>query len=63
MEATDEAGRPFDRTITCVDCRTLFVWTVGEQAFFRERNFTAPRRCRPCRDRVRERKLSALNEL
>lgn len=39
-----------DQTLTCAECRTPFVWTTGEQAFYAERGFTAPKRCRPCRE-------------
>lgn len=38
-----------DYTITCTMCRTPFVFTEGEQAWFAERDYTPPRRCRPCR--------------
>ena len=39
-----------DETITCADCQVPFVFTTGEQAYFAERNFTAPKRCKSCRD-------------
>lgn len=39
-----------DITITCADCQQPFLFTVGEQAFYRRRAFTPPRRCKPCRD-------------
>ena len=40
-----------DRSITCVDCGQEFIFTAGEQAFYRERGLTnAPTRCRACRD-------------
>lgn len=43
------SNRPADVELTCKACGTPFVWTTGEQAFFREKNFQQPRRCRPCR--------------
>ena len=39
-----------DKTIECADCKRDFVWTVGEQEFYAERDFTPPKRCKPCRD-------------
>src|SRR4051812_3634508 len=38
-----------DRTLTCRDCGTSFVFTASEQAFYAERGFTEPQRCPACR--------------
>ena len=39
-----------DQRIQCVDCGEEFLFTVGEQAFYREHNLThAPTRCKRCR--------------
>jgi len=38
-----------DRTLTCRDCGTTFVFTASEQAFYAERGFTDPQRCPACR--------------
>jgi CxxC-x17-CxxC domain-containing protein len=38
-----------DRTLTCRDCGTTFVFTASEQAFYTERGFTDPQRCPACR--------------
>jgi DNA replicative helicase MCM subunit Mcm2 (Cdc46/Mcm family) len=38
-----------DITITCSDCQTEFLWTVGEQEFYAEHEFVEPKRCRECR--------------
>lgn len=48
-------GTPLeDQTLTCLDCRSPFVFSAGEQAFFAARGFThAPRRCKDCRARRR----------
>jgi CxxC-x17-CxxC domain-containing protein len=41
-----------DRTISCVDCGTEFVFTAGEQEFYAQRGFTeSPKRCTNCRAR------------
>ena len=39
-----------DKTIQCVDCRTNFTFTAGEQEFFQTKGFTnEPKRCPDCR--------------
>ena len=39
-----------DRTISCIDCGTEFVFTAGEQEFYAQRGFTeSPKRCASCR--------------
>jgi CxxC-x17-CxxC domain-containing protein len=45
-----------DKTIQCVDCGESFVFTAGEQAFYREHGLTnAPTRCKRCRDQRKQR--------
>jgi CxxC-x17-CxxC domain-containing protein len=38
-----------DLQLTCSDCGQDFVFTADDQAFFRERGYSAPKRCRNCR--------------
>ena len=38
-----------DQTIACKDCRADFVFTAGEAAFYQEKGFQTPRRCKDCR--------------
>lgn len=39
-----------DKTITCKDCGSEFVFTEGEQAFYQEKGVTnEPVRCQDCR--------------
>jgi CxxC-x17-CxxC domain-containing protein len=38
-----------DRTLTCSDCGSSFVFTVKDQDFYEERGFSEPRRCPGCR--------------
>lgn len=38
-----------DQILTCRDCNKQFVFTEGEQAFFAEKQFVAPTRCKVCR--------------
>ena len=39
-----------DLEITCSECSTPFMFTEREQEYYRERNLTHPKRCKPCRD-------------
>jgi hypothetical protein len=39
-----------DKLLKCVECGTDFPWTIGEQKFYSERDFTPPKRCKRCRD-------------
>jgi CxxC-x17-CxxC domain-containing protein len=49
MEEMDE-GLP-DQTLSCVDCGVEFTFTGRDQAFYKERGFQPPRRCKTCRDK------------
>lgn len=35
--------------LTCSDCGQEFTFTSEDQAFFRERGYSTPKRCKPCR--------------
>ena len=54
-----------DKTLTCRDCASDFVFSAGEQAFFAERGLlNQPQRCHQCRvNRRRERQGEAPREL
>ena len=40
-----------DQRLKCVDCGEEFLFTVGEQAFYKQHGLThAPNRCKRCRD-------------
>ena len=39
-----------DRMLTCIDCGSEFVFTAGEQLFFRDKQFrNEPKRCKTCK--------------
>lgn len=38
-----------DQDMVCQDCKAPFIFTAGEQAFFDDKGFTPPKRCKPCR--------------
>lgn len=43
-----------DKTIICKDCGKEFIFTVGEQEFYKEKNIqNDPVRCKECRDKKR----------
>jgi hypothetical protein len=39
-----------DKTLVCKDCQKEFIFTEGEQAFYKEKGFeNEPQRCPDCR--------------
>ena len=39
-----------DQPITCIDCTKEFIWTAGEQVFFRDKQLqNPPKRCKECK--------------
>lgn len=41
-----------DKTLVCKDCGQEFVFTTGEQAFYKEKGLeNEPKRCKECRDK------------
>jgi CxxC-x17-CxxC domain-containing protein len=38
-----------DIQLTCSDCGQEFTFTAADQAFFQERGYSTPKRCKPCR--------------
>lgn len=45
-----------DTEIRCIDCGQDFVWTAGEQLFFRDKNLkNPPKRCKACKKAKNER--------
>ena len=44
-----------DKTITCRDCSQEFIFTTGEQEFYKEKGFdNEPTRCAGCRRAKKE---------
>lgn len=39
-----------EQRLTCADCGREFVFSAEEQAFFRERGYDPPKRCKECRE-------------
>ena len=45
-----------DKTLTCKECGEEFVFTASEQEFYAEKGFdNEPQRCKPCRDKRKNR--------
>ena len=42
------------QTIVCSDCSTSFSFTDADQAFYAEKGFSPPRRCKPCRTKAKQ---------
>lgn len=38
-----------DKSLACVDCKSPFVFTERDQAFFAKMKFSEPKRCKSCR--------------
>jgi len=38
-----------DQQLMCSDCGQAFTFTAEDQEFFRERGYSSPKRCKPCR--------------
>lgn len=53
-----------DKLLKCVDCKTSFIWTEGEQEFLNKlvdegsiQELIPPKRCHPCKE-ARSRKFN-----
>lgn len=46
-----------DKNIICRDCGSEFIFSVGEQEFYKEKGFdNEPTRCTPCRKAKKDQK-------
>lgn len=46
-----------DRPLQCLDCKSEFIFTAGEQEFFDRKGFREiPKRCKPCREQRKTRR-------
>lgn len=56
----DEESEFTDEEIQCVDCDSLFIWSAGEQLFFRDKGLkNPPKRCKICK-RAKNDRLAAI---
>jgi hypothetical protein len=47
-----------DKQLECVDCKQPFTFSAKDQAFFEEKQFVDPKRCKPCRDIKKQSRMS-----
>lgn len=53
-----------DKALTCKVCGLEFIWSIGEQEFYRDKELKPPARCHGCRpsarreDKRREEKIN-----
>jgi DNA-directed RNA polymerase subunit RPC12/RpoP len=52
-----------DERIECVTCGRAFIWSAGEQRFYRERRLDRPKRCPDCRSQRRDESRSGMRGL
>jgi len=45
-----------DHTLTCTDCGSQFIFSAGQQAFFREKGYSEPKQCSFCRQLKKQRR-------
>ena len=46
-----------DRQLICMECGSKFVFTVGEQEYYKQKGFeNEPKRCQACRGRRKKEK-------
>lgn len=61
LNTYDEDAEFTDQEILCVDCNLNFIWSAGEQAFFRDKGLkNAPKRCKDCKKAKNERLAAIL---
>lgn len=42
-----------DKNLTCAECGEEFLFSADEQQFYMEKGFTEPKRCKPCRAKMK----------
>lgn len=56
QETTSPEAEFEDKSILCIDCGSNFIWSGGEQAFFRDKQLqNPPKRCKECKQAKNER--------
>jgi hypothetical protein len=52
-----------DERFECVECGRIFIWSTGEQRFYRERGLSRPKHCPNCRSQRRADRQSGMRGL
>jgi CxxC-x17-CxxC domain-containing protein len=51
-----------DKVLKCIDCSTDFIFSVGEQIFFRDKQFrNEPKRCKTCK--IKAKRVTVIGDL
>ncbi len=60
MQIFSESESEFEeKSIICIDCGNNFVWSIGEQTFYRDKGLkNPPKRCKECKQAKNERLAS-----
>ena len=45
-----------DKEIACVDCGREFTWSANDQQFYEEKQLSAPKRCKECRIKKKQKR-------
>ena len=60
LESQTSRGEFEDLVIPCLDCSHTFIWTAGEQAFYRDKELqNPPKRCKDCK-KAKNHRLEAI---
>lgn len=48
----NQASRQYfrDKVLHCCDCGQSFIFTAGEQAYYKSKGLSEPKRCKQCRE-------------
>jgi hypothetical protein len=41
---------PYDYLLKCFECEERFIFSIGEQKFYKQKGFALPKGCKECRD-------------
>ena len=58
LERLNGQNKNMDKQITCADCGKDFIFSTSEQHFFQSKNLTEPKRCKECRVKRKQQKMS-----
>jgi hypothetical protein len=47
----DKSTKQEDIVLICIDCSNQFIFSAGEQAFYRSKALSVPKRCPTCRQK------------
>lgn len=51
-----------DKNLKCMECEGEFLFSADEQQFYMEKGFTEPKRCKPCRDKLKSARMGGASK-